>query len=179
MTSFEWLAFVIKSHEKNWQKFDQIRTWEPSQLMVRPREGSWNALECLEHLNRYGDFYLPKIAWSLEHKAFAADADFKSGWLGVYFSKMILPGGSASMKTAPMMTPTEALVPGTVLKRFEDQHNTLQQLMDRSARVSLNRIRIQTSLSPLIRLKLGDVFHFLINHNLRHLHQIDSIQKGQ
>lgn len=83
------------------------------------------------------------------------------------------------MKTAPMMTPKEAPVRETVLERYQEQPNTLQHWMDRSVSVSLSRIRIQTSLSLLIRLKLGDLYHFLINHNRRHLHQIDSIQKGQ
>ncbi|MCB0641832.1 MAG: DinB family protein, partial [Phaeodactylibacter sp.] len=30
-------------------------------LNFKPDSTSWSILECLEHLNRYGDFYLPEV----------------------------------------------------------------------------------------------------------------------
>ena len=30
-------------------------------LNYRDKDDSWSILECIEHLNRYGDFYIPEI----------------------------------------------------------------------------------------------------------------------
>jgi hypothetical protein len=49
-------------------------------------------------------------------------------------------------------------------------------LLNQSRNVSLNKLKIQTSISSLIKLKLGDTFQFFINHIIRHLNQIDRIQ---
>jgi hypothetical protein len=47
--------------------------------------------------------------------------------------------------------------------------------MRESVKVDIGAIRIPISISPLIRLKLGDTFHFLVAHQLRHLEQVKRI----
>jgi len=37
-------------------------------------------------------------------------------------------------------------------------------------------VKVQTSISSFIKLKLGDTFQFFINHIIRHVKQIDRIQ---
>jgi hypothetical protein len=48
--------------------------------------------------------------------------------------------------------------------------------LNQSRNVNLNKVKIQISISNLIKLKLGDTFQFFINHIVRHLNQIDRIQ---
>ena len=48
----------------------------------------WSILECLEHLNLYGDFYLVEIEKQIiANQGKGTSAVFKSGLLGNYFAK--------------------------------------------------------------------------------------------
>ena len=40
---------------------EKLKTYDLLTLSWKNNDASWNILECLEHLNLYGDFYLPEI----------------------------------------------------------------------------------------------------------------------
>jgi len=60
-------------------------------LNCKPEASSWSILECLEHLNRYGDFYIPEIKQRIQNSKTKPSAVFNSGWLGNYFAKKYAP----------------------------------------------------------------------------------------
>ena len=62
----------------------QFLTW-------KEKTDSWSILECLEHLNLYGDFYLPQMEKSIKNTTFKNENEFRSGLLGNYFAKTMLP----------------------------------------------------------------------------------------
>lgn len=80
------------------------------------------------------------------------------------------------MRTAKDKNPLHSNLDEAVIERFISQQTLLLELLRRSKDINLNQIKIETSFSKLIKLKLGDVFAFVINHNLRHLKQINRIQ---
>ncbi len=146
-------------------------------LIHRPAPGAWNILECLEHLNLYGDFYFAEIEKAIKTSGTKPEAEFSSGMLGAYFSKMILPKNKLNkMKTLKNKNPFNTSLDRTVLDRFVNQQLKLIELLIQSRSVSLNKIKIRTAFSGVVKLKLGDTFQFIINHNLRHLQQIKNIQ---
>jgi hypothetical protein len=49
----------------------------------------------------------------------------------------------------------------------------LLSLLHQARRIDLTKIRIPISLTKYIKLKLGDVFMFLIAHNMRHIKQAE------
>jgi hypothetical protein len=65
----------------------------PTSTLLKPsKTGGWSISQCLEHLNSYGDFYLPHIKTALEKNALLHSEDsFKSSWIGKYFIQMMLP----------------------------------------------------------------------------------------
>lgn len=67
----------------------------------------------------------------------------------------------------------------SVIDKFISQQLLFIDLLNQARKVSLNKTKITTSISKLIKLKLGDTFQFLINHNLRHLKQIERVEKAQ
>ena len=81
------------------------------------------------------------------------------------------------MKTFKDKNPLNSNLDKTVIDRFIDQQIKLLDLLNQSRNVSLNKVKIQTSVSSIIKLKLGDTFQFFINHIIRHLKQIDRIQQ--
>ncbi len=142
------------------------------ELNHRPASESWSALECLAHLNLYGDFYLPEIERALESSRHSTEEDFKSGLLGNYFAKMMLPGGKLKkMKTFKEKDPFGSDLDKTTIEKFIRQQEQLLDLLCRSSQVSLTRTKTAISISKLLKLRLGDTFRVVIYHNQRHLVQ--------
>lgn len=161
---------IINQTEKLKNYDLQILTWKEN-------KNSWSILECLEHLNLYGDFYLPQIENKIKNSTTKTEFEFKSGILGNYFAKSMLPKEKLNkMKTFKDKNPLNANLDKTVIDQFIKQQIKLLDLLNQSRNVSLNKVKIQTSISSLIKLKLGDTFQFFVNHIIRHLNQIERIQ---
>ncbi len=158
---------------------EKLKAYDLHTLTWRENETSWNILECLEHLNLYGDFYLPQIKHQIQHSNSKPDTKFKSGFLGNYFAKSMLPKEKLNkMKTFKDKNPLNAELDKTVIDRFIAQQIKLLELLNQARNVSLNKVKTNISITKLIKLKLGDTFQFFINHIIRHLNQIDRIEKA-
>ena len=154
-----------------------LRDLELSHLTWRENPDSWNILECLEHLNLYGAFYLPEIEDKMTESTALSEAEFTSGFLGNYFVKSILPQENLKkIKTFKNKNPLNAKLDKETLEKFIKQQRQLLDLLHQSRTISLNKVRIKTTISPFIKIKLGDAFQFLINHIIRHLKQIEKVK---
>jgi len=148
-------------------------------LIWRENATSWNILECLEHLNLYSEFYLPEIGNKIKTSTTKSEVVFKSGFLGAYFAKSMLPKEKPNkMATFKDKNPLNAVLDKGVIDTFITQQTELLELLNQSRNVSLNKVKIPITISTFIKLKLGDQFQFFNNHIIRHLHQIENIQKA-
>jgi DinB superfamily len=159
-----------------------IGEWQmlaPTILHAAPAPQQWSAAQCLEHLNIYGRHYLPAIQIAIEagkRRGISPAALYRSGWLGQWFTNLMLPQPDGQLKSK-MKAPKNAIPAAqpdarAMLAEFIEQQETLLALIDAAAMVNLNTLRVPTSLSPMLRLKLGDTFAFVIAHNERHVLQI-------
>jgi hypothetical protein len=141
-------------------------------LLKQPTAGSWSAAQCLEHLNKYGQYYLPAIASALgQHEGLKSDDPFRSTWLGSYFTKMMSPEtGKKKIKTFKEYIPQTDLDPHAVVAEFIRQQESLLAYVELARERNLTR-RVPISLTRLITMKLGDVLQFVIAHDSRHLAQ--------
>jgi hypothetical protein len=155
-------------------RLEAFKTLEPQTLTWKADPQSWSILECLEHLNLYGRFYLPQMALKIMQAPAKPDPVFRSGFLGDYFAKSMLPKEKLNkMKTFKDKNPLNALLDISVLNVCLLQQKELLDLLNQSRQVNLNTVKIETSLSSLLRFRLGDTFRFIINHILRHLRQAE------
>ena len=69
------------------------------------------------------------------------------------------------------MNPVHEHLTRLVLDRFKDNLLQLLELLDKAAGINLGKVKTAISISPLIKLKLGDTFRVVIYHNERHLQQ--------
>lgn len=139
----------------------------------------WSALECLEHLNRYGHFYLPEIETQIDRSHTQPEAEFKSGWLGNYFAESMRPKRQLNaMKTFRKMDPIHSQLDKAVVATFIQQQQKLLQLLEKASHISLTKTKTGISISRFIRLRLGDTFRFVIYHNERHLLQAQRALEG-
>ena len=142
------------------------------ELLKSSPTGGWSIIQCLDHLNSYGVYYLPRIESALK-KCRESDSEYyQSGWLGDYFTKMMSPDTSGKKyKALKGHIPSEAPEPSSVLSEFIRQEELLLSVITELRKKDIASVRVPISISPLIRLKLGDIIRFIVAHNKRHLLQ--------
>jgi hypothetical protein len=142
--------------------------------------GAWSAMQCLAHLNSYGDYYLPEIEKAIRNaKAHSQSGAsyFTPGRLGNYFTNMMNPGENGL--PAKKMKAFKAYIPASegnsdqVIATFIEQQEKLFTLIEAAKAIDLNKTKVPVSIAKFIKLKLGDVFMFLIAHNYRHVLQAE------
>ncbi len=164
------------------EKAKAYRRLSPEQLNYRPAEGRWSLLECLEHLNRYGDFYLPEIERRMLAAPKRVDGTvFKSGWLGNYFAGMmrLKEGKIKKMNTFKSMDPMGSELDVLVIDRFIKQQERMLQLLDQARKVDLTKTKTAISITKWIKLRLGDTFRVVVYHVERHVVQADRAMENR
>ena len=138
--------------------------------------GGWSTTQHLYHLNFYASFYTEAIEACLDQAKGPAKTDFRSGWLGNYFTNIIGPAEENQAVKVKMKSPENAVPPGSEqldlsreLEAYLGFQHRLLYLLQRAQHVDIGAYRVPTSLSKFIRLKLGDTFRFVIAHQERHL----------
>ena len=146
------------------------------QLQSKLNKDSWSVLECLEHLNLYGDFYIPEIKRRLQKSMSKPSHNFKSGFLGNKFAIDMLPKEKMkTMNTFKSKNPiNSSLDKEKVILRFIHQQEKMLELLESSKSKNLNKIKTSITL-PLLKFKLGDTFRFVIHHNERHVKQAENV----
>lgn len=156
---------------------EQFLPLDEAVLRHRPAQAQWNALDCLEHLSLTYDHYLPRIKAAIQQATpQSAREEYKSGWLGRQAIQAMQPreGGTISFKMkafARIVPRTDDYPAEEILRRFIAHQESFEQLAQEARTVSLNKVRVITLAGPLVRLRLGDCFRFLLAHDQRHLLQ--------
>ena len=144
-------------------------------LYYRPGAKKWSAIECIEHLNNSYRFYIPKMEQEIFKYNGPANDNFKPGFLLKYMIRNLYPhNGKRRMKvkTFKSMKPQISRKKrNLIIEEYRDFLNRMETIADKSQQVDMNRIRIVSAVGPILRIKLGDCFPFLLNHDLRHLLQ--------
>lgn len=161
---------------------EHLRTADPIKLDYTSNEGSWSVAQTLEHLNMYNRHYLPIIEKSMVHITKDVSAWFVPGFWGNYFTRMIAPSNvyeiKNKMKTLKNFTPSKGLKVDDVFNEFLQHQNRYLHLLEIARRRNLNNIRVPITISRFIRLKLGDIFRFLVAHEQRHMIQARNAVKA-
>ncbi len=155
---------------------ETLKTKSEIELNKPAANGGWSAAQVLAHLNFYASYYLPEIEKAMSNSDAEAKTFFKSGWLGNYFTNLMAPKADgqvkSKMKSPKNAIPAETLDGKKELETFIAYQHQLLNVLEIAKKVNLNKLRIATSLSTLIKLKLGDTFRFVIAHEQRHIEQI-------
>jgi hypothetical protein len=154
---------------------EHISTADSRKLVYQTHPEKWSVVQVLEHMNAYGRYYIPAIDRAIAIKSGEPLAFFTPGPFGNYFVKSMKPTNvyeiKNKMKTMKAYSFQNSLNVEQVLQEFLSQQDRLIQLMELSKTRDLNSIRIPITVSKMIKLKLGDVFRFLVAHEQRHMIQ--------
>ena len=156
---------------------DKFSNLANDDLNWRRSADSWSILECIEHLNLYGDYYLPAIRLGIsEAKHNIPSAVFSSGVIGNYMANSMKPGEKMrKMKTVKDKNPIHSKLTIAVLERFKKQQLELLDLLELARTADLTKTKIPISLTKFLKLRLGDVLRFTVHHNQRHILQAEEI----
>lgn len=151
---------------------ETLKTISKDELNKVPSNGGWNALQCLEHLNRYGVFYLKECGNKIEKaKKQGQMKSFKAGFWGKLFTKDMLPKeGMKTMKTFKSKNPSQAEVDLNVIQQFIEQQKKWLSLLEKAKHVDLNKNFCNLTI-PIVKMNLGSTLRFTIYHNERHIVQ--------
>ena len=151
----------------------ELRAMPKQALVNSPKPGAWCALECIEHLNRYGRFYLPEIKKRLgERRSASANSSFRSTWLGEYFAQSVKDKPKLNtMNTFANMNPSGSTLTVEAIDEFIEQQDALLVILQQCLLTDLVKTRTSISISKWIRLRLGDTLRVVIYHNDRHIAQ--------
>ncbi|KAA3637932.1 MAG: DinB family protein [Bacteroidetes bacterium] len=158
---------LIEIAEKNFSRLS------PEVLNKRPAPEKWSIAECLEHLNRYAEYYHDMIDRKMKASSHMAKPKFRSGIFGNYFSNImeVKNGKMKKMHSPKDKNPIHSEIPEGIVDRFLEQQRKMITLIDRAKSKNLAKVRIPITIAPWLKLKLGDTFRFSVNHNERHVLQ--------
>ncbi len=167
----------LKNRTREHMQYAEMLLHKPeNDLNFRISPDSWSVLECLEHLNRYGDFYIPELTNTISGSGTVSQPFFKAGILGNYFAKSMFPKEKLNkMKTLKSMNPIHSQLNRSVVKEFIKQQKQLLELLEKAGNVDLEKVKTGISISKIIKIKLGDTFRFVIYHNERHMEQVKKV----
>ena len=174
ISSKELLQELLEITTENLKVVENLKNESLASLNWKQETKSWSVLECIEHLNRYGNFYVPEITNKIEASKHVNSTVFKSNWLGNYFSKSVMYSEQLNkMKTFKSMNPLNSSLTIKTLDHFIKHQHQLIDLLTKSKSVNLDKTKTAISISKLIKLKLGDTFRVVIYHNQRHIKQAE------
>lgn len=177
LNSIELLSALDAELKTLIEKSERIFTEPESVLRKNPDKDGWNVLECYEHLNRYSAYYIPEIRKSVNRAKKTRSTSYKTGFLGNFSAKQMLPENGTvdnKMNTFKSKNPSldQVKFDKAVISQFLSDQEKLRELLTQAKKVDLGRTKVKTTL-PLIKFKLGDVLRFHINHEVRHMTQIE------
>lgn len=145
-------------------------------ILQKRIENQWTILECCEHLNQYFDFYLPEISKKILNSNTSSNVHYKSGLIGNYFAESMLPKkGAKKMKSPKDKNPFGKSLSKKSIEKLITNLNLFISLLEKSKSKNLEKVKIEISISKFIKLKLGDTFRFIVNHNERHFLQMEKL----
>ncbi|WP_189602798.1 DinB family protein [Salinimicrobium marinum] len=178
-TSSEALLADLKERTRlNVSEAAKFRELSSNELNQRETPGSWTVLENLEHLNYYGNFYLPEIEKRISESKHDPEDVFKSGIFGNYFANMmLLKEKPKKIKTFKSQDPIGKSLDKAVIDQFLQQQERLLELLVKAGEVSLTRTKTSISISNWLKLRLGDTVRVVVYHNQRHVLQARNVLK--
>ncbi len=160
----------------------QFKSLPLEDLNFRETENSWSVLQCLEHLNKYGEYYLPEIEKQILSNPIQSEAKpFQSGVLGNYFANLmqVKNGQVKKMKSPKDKAPSNSTLNTLTIDKFLKQQERLIQLLTDAQAIDLTKAKTPISLTKWIKLRLGDTLRFYVYHIDRHIIQAQKALKAK
>lgn len=149
-----------------------------AQLTWSPKPGQWSIVQCIGHLNATADLYLPRIRAATARAAGSPpDAPYRPSLIARKFIDALRPGTRFKLKTFAAFQPESQPDPATTFEAFQTKYTTLLALMGEASEVNINREKMASPATKLLRFSLGEAIELLVVHAKRHLLQANRLSE--
>lgn len=149
-----------------------------AQLAWSPPDGGWGVGQIVAHLATTNESYLDRLASALHEARRRSGGGPLPPWRPSFFGRLLIrsldPSSTRRVPTPRAWRP-HPQAPADALPRFLESQRRLAALAEAAEGVDLNRARLSSPASRLVRLNAGDALRTFVVHGWRHLAQIDRV----
>lgn len=154
------------------------------QINWRAAPDKWSIAECLSHLTITNNLYF-KNAEPVIDKALAkiqtGDNPIKIGLVGKIFMGFE-PPPKRRFKVPKLFSPRKdstQIYTSEVIQDFILSKNNMIDLIEKSDGLDLNKVKVASPVTKMIKIRLGEYFSIMAPHDRRHLWQAENIKKSE
>jgi hypothetical protein len=150
-----------------------------TQLKWRPAPERWSVAQCFAHLVATGEAYYPRVQGAVEAaraKGIARRRPFRPSWFGARFIAAAGPEVKVKIRAFRVFRPADD-PPADSPRRFLAQQQILFRLLADADGLDLERPKVSSPVSRLLRLSLGEALTMLAVHEQRHLLQAERVTR--
>ena len=152
-----------------------------AQLLWRPSAKVWGVADCVAHLVTSQAAYWPRIKGAFaktREQNLRGSNEFKPRWLQRNFIEAVAPPIKRQMKTFKVFTPAESDVSPAIKQRFVDSQRELIAFMQDADGWDLNKHKLGSPVTPLLRFSVGEALWLTVVHTQRHLEQAKHVTEN-
>jgi DinB superfamily len=152
-----------------------------AQFNWKPAPGSWSMAECFDHLNVSAKKMLDSMEPAIQ-KARAtgqlSDGPFVYGFLGRMFNRMTAPPVKRRFSAPAAFRPSADKKMETVVAEWAKTHERMNQVIESASGIDLQRVKVTSPASSMIKFNLGIYFWVMTTHEKRHLWQARNVRNA-
>ncbi|HXH62151.1 MAG TPA: DinB family protein [Fimbriimonadaceae bacterium] len=174
MQTTQYREALRKAFQSQYKRIEEnFMDLTPEQLQYRPDEKTWSLGQVFLHIWLANDKYLVKMSDVVLHteKKEKENQEYKPGFFGSRFIQMVGPTGGKNTPVPKILEPDYKKVPDDIVQRVLDQLTAIEEFLDASEGKDIVKTRITSPVAKALKLRLGDVFKLLEQHNERHINQ--------
>jgi hypothetical protein len=182
ISSDELLDELIELTKSNNKIIEEMSSLSEEQLFWTPSNDSWSIAQCLAHLNAFHRFYVPVFVERIKNSRFQEPTDyFQSSPLGnsTYIKVKLgkLKNVKRKLKSPKDYNPlvNTNLKTENVVEDFFKYQNMLIDVMEKARGINIRKTKTSFSVRPIVKLRLGDAFQYIVYHCERHVYQAKRI----
>lgn len=162
--------------QENKRFIQDLKKLEDTKLNYKSSAEQWSILECVEHLNRYSEYYINAIENKLNSaKPTSTIEEVKYSMFGKFSIKVMHPENTKKSRTLKRLNPVHSQIDKAVLQDFENYQKRLESILNEAENYPINKIKIPVDVMKIMRLRMGECLEFLLVHQQRHIIQMKSL----
>jgi hypothetical protein len=160
-----------------------VESAPPAAWEARPAPQRWSALECLDHLNRTGEQFLPLVRQALSAAPRlepGAQPRYRRGLMGwVLWAIMPPPVRFVRSKTTAPFEPARGLQLPALVRTFEALQREQMACVEAADGLAIDKVFITSPFNARARYTLFACLGILPRHQHRHLWQAEQAMAGR
>lgn len=149
-----------------------------AELTASPQAGSWSVAECLDHLARTTNIFLPVIASAIAQAPELTDGRrLRTGALARVFIRNLEPPYMLHFKVLAPLVPQQQDFQAA-WNSFTESQLKLAETLRCAAGLAIDRVKIKSPVYARIRYNAFGALRMLVAHERRHLWQMEQILKA-